>query len=290
MKRTAVVVAILMLLLGSRCLAKNKVIEEPYAVDSNVVNQPTEHKTIDPLSVRVLYLIMLKGNTSLATATGFVVQEGKTNYLITNWHVLAGRHPATNKATYPTGATPTHIMIWHNGPKLGTWVRSVESLYDKKGKKRWLEHKQGQKVDAVALPLQDTNKDIKIYPLDLSMAKHDMQTYVSMNVSIIGYPLGFAGPGLFPIWKTGHIASEPDLDYNNEPLFLIDATTRGGMSGSPVVARQAGGYLTRGGDKVLSTGIATRFLGIYSGRLPGDSEIGRVWRPKLISEILTQSK
>ena len=43
-------------------------------------------------------------------------------------------------------------------------------------------------------------------------------------------------------------------------------------------------------NKVLRTGIATRFLSIHSGRLPGDSEIGRVWRPKLISEILTQKK
>lgn len=290
MNRTVVLMAILMLLFGSACLAEKKVLNEPYVVDANVVNQPTQNKTIDPLSVRVLYLITLKENTPLATATGFVVQEGQTNYLITNWHVLMGRHPATNKATHPTGAIPTHILIWHNGPKLGTWVRSVESLYDEKGKRRWLEHKQGQKVDVVALPLQDSNKDLKIYPLDMSMAEHDMQIYVSMNVSIIGYPLGFAGPGLLPIWKTGHIASEPDLDYNNEPLFLIDATTRGGMSGSPVVARQAGGYLTRGGDKVFTTGIATRFLGIYSGRLPGDSEIGRVWRPKLISEIFSEKK
>lgn len=290
MKKTNLVTIGLALLLSCHCFAKDKVPDEPYAVDANMVNQPAQHKTIDPLSVRVLYLILLKGNSPLVTATGFVVQKEKTNYLITNWHVLTGRHPATNRPTNPTEATPTHIMIWHNGPKLGTWVRSIESLYDKKGKKRWLEHKQGQKVDVVALPLQSTHKDARLYPLDLSMADHDMQSYVAMNVSIIGYPLGFAGPGLFPIWKTGHIASEPDLDYNKEPLFLIDATTRGGMSGSPVVARQAGAYLTRGGDIVLSTGISTRFLGIYSGRLPGDSEIGRVWRPKLVSEILNQKQ
>lgn len=43
-------------------------------------------------------------------------------------------------------------------------------------------------------------------------------------------------------------------------------------------------------NKVLRTGIATRFLSIHSGRLPGDSGIGRVWRLKLISEILTQKK
>lgn len=73
-------------------------------------------------------------------------------------------------------------------------------------------------------------------------------------------------------------------------MFLIDATTRGGMSGSPVVLRQVGGYLTKSGGQVIMPGVSTRFLGIYSGRLPRDSEIGRVWRPRLIKEILEQGK
>jgi hypothetical protein len=145
-------------------------------------------------------------------------------------------------------------------------------------------------VDVVALRLQSIDKQVRLYSLDLSLAEKDMRAYVGIPVSIIGYPLGFAGPGRFPIWKTGHIASEPDLDYNGEPLFLIDATTRAGMSGAPVVLRQVGGYMTKSGDQKIVPGVSTRFLGIYSGRLPGDSELGRVWRPRLIKEILDQGK
>jgi hypothetical protein len=114
---------------------------------------------------------------------------------------------------------------------------------------------------------------------------------VAMPVSIIGFPLGLTGPGVFPIWKTGHIASDPDLDYGGTPSFLIDATTRGGMSGSPVVLRLTGGFEMRKGGFILAgSGISTLFLGVYSGRLNDQSEIGKVWKPQLVSEILAQIK
>lgn len=29
-----------------------------------------------------------------------------------------------------------------------------------------------------------------------------------------------------------------------------------------------------------------KFLGVYSGRIHGDVELGRVWRPQVIDEIL----
>ena len=129
-----------------------------------------------------------------------------------------------------------------------------------------------------------------MYPLDLSMADVDIVPEVAMPVSIIGFPLGLTSGGYFPIWKTGHIASEPNIDYNGEPLFLIDSTTRSGMSGSPVVLRMSGGFKTKNGKTVLSMGgYRTLFLGIYSGRLNEDSEIGCVWRPYLITEILEQT-
>jgi len=153
--------------------------------------------------------------------------------------------------------------------------------------RRWLEHKKGRSVDVVALPLQNAGDDVTVYPFDLSLAEVDMVPEVAMPVSIIGFPLGFTSAGFFPIWKTGHIASEPNLDYQGEPLFLIDATTRGGMSGSPVVLRLTGGYKKKDGSVIMSSsGCKTLFLGIYSGRLPRDSEIGRVWRPRLVNEIL----
>jgi hypothetical protein len=256
-------------------------------VDPNFTKAAQKKVLIDPLSVRPLYLIQVNGNQVLGMATGFVVQKANNYYLITNWHVLSGRHPSSDEVLDPTCKTPDALQIWHHGKQIGSWVRKKERLYDKTGNKRWLEHTKGRAVDVVALPLEVLADDIQLYPFNLSLADVDMVPQVAMPVSIIGFPVGFTSAGFFPIWKTGHIASEPNLDFHGEPLLLIDATTRGGMSGSPVVLRLSGGYKTKDGTTVMSaSGYRTLFLGVYSGRLPGDSEIGRVWRPRLINEIL----
>lgn len=256
-------------------------------IDSKQFDGNTKKIIIDPLSTRPLYLIQVNGNQVLGTATGFIVQKGSNYYLITNWHVVSGRNPETNQVQHQLGLTPDAIFIWHHGKQLGSWIKKKEVLYDEKGERRWLEHKKGRSVDVIALPLQNTGNDATLYTFDLSLAETDMLPEVAMPVSIIGFPLGFTSAGFFPIWKTGHIASEPNLDYQREPLFLIDATTRGGMSGSPVVLRLTGGYKKKDGSAIMSSSRhRTLFLGVYSGRLPRDSEIGRVWRPRLINEIL----
>jgi hypothetical protein len=256
-------------------------------VDSNLSEMNPRQVFIDPLSARPLYLIQINGNEPLGTATGFIVEKENKHYLITNWHVVSGLNPKTGETLSPKGKTPDALLIWHHGKQLGTWKRKREMLVDDTGNKRWLEHKKGKLIDIAALPLEAVTDDIQIYSLDLSLAEVNMVPEVAMPVSIIGFPVGLTSAGFLPIWKTGHIASEPNLNYQNEPLFLIDATTRGGMSGSPVVLRMSGGYKTRDGNTIMSSsGYRTRFLGIYSGRLPRDSEIGRVWRPELINEIL----
>lgn len=246
---------------------------------------------IDPLSACSLRLELVAKGRPLGTATGFVVKETKERYLITNWHVVVGRDPDTNQLLSSTGATPDTIrIIHHSAGRLGTWTLREEVLYDAEGNPRWVEHPQGRMIDVVALPLEAVDDQVVLYPLDLSLADTDMIPRPAMPVSIIGYPLGLTTGGTWPIWKTGHIASDPDVDYDGRPAFLIDATTREGMSGSPVVLRLSGGYQTRDGRFILAGGgLRTLFLGIYSGRIHGEAEIGRVWRAKVVREILSKA-
>ena len=241
---------------------------------------------IDPLTVTSLPLETAVNGHPIGTATGFCVARGGQRFLITNWHVLAGRNPDTGALLSPTGAVPDQVRIYHHAAAgLGNWVIKTEPLRDSAGGKRWLEHQRGQVVDVVALPLTP-HPDIAYYPLDLDLADFDMVVQVAMPVSIIGFPFGLATAGAFPIWKTGHIASDPDLDYDGRPAFLIDATTREGMSGSPVVLRLYGGYATSKAAMTIGGGPGTRFLGVYSGRIHDQAEIGRVWRPVVIRDIL----
>ena len=109
-----------------------------------------------------------------------------------------------------------------------------------------------------------------------------------MTVSIIGFPFGLSGPGFLPIWKAGYIASEPELDYNNEPVFMIDARTSEGMSGSPVISRSISEKTKIRTWQWNKPPTYKLFLGVYSGRIDKElnSDLGKVWRPRVIREIL----
>lgn len=62
-----------------------------------------------------------------------------------------------------------------------------------------------------------------------------------MNPAI--FPFGLAGGGSLAIWATGLMATEPEIDYNNQPTFLIDCRARPGQSVSAVIAHRNGGMV-----------------------------------------------
>lgn len=244
--------------------------------------------TIDEYSVMSLYIEMsLDGATDpIGMGTAFSVQKDNQNFLITNWHNVTGRNPETNKPLSSSGiCDPDEMKVWFFTNTIGLWVPKTIKLKNSEGKNLWIEHPLGQQVDVVAIPYESTS-DIFVKNLDLETSKLDIVIFPSLSVSIIGYPNGLTSGGKFSIWKTGHIASEMDLNFNGQSVFLIDATTRSGMSGSPVVLRSSGGTQFSTGIKL---GKYTKFLGIYSGRIDGNSEIGRVWKPNVIYEILNKT-
>ena len=247
-------------------------------------------KIVDPLSGNSLKLELYNNSTPLSTATGFIIKHNYEYYLITNWHVLSGIEYFKGGISNKNGLIPNKLVIYHHAKNLGQWFKVEENLYNKKTK-LWYELKIGKTlVDVVALRLTNIPDNINIYPFDLNLDKTDMIPVVAMPASIIGFPHGGSGYGVFPIWKTGHLASDPDLDYLNLPVLLVDATTKPGMSGSPVVLRLNGGFDTRSGGTVMSqSGLSTIFLGIYSGQ---DSlrEIGWVWKSIVIRDLLKQIK
>ena len=242
---------------------------------------------IDPLSCVSLSLECFLQGTVIGTGTGFVVVSNETNYLITNWHVVTGRDPNTGQPMSNTGTVgPDTIGIWHHdASRLGSWHLKTERLIlPSTGEHLWKEHSLGRQIDVIVLPLS-TSGDTRIYNLDISLARTDLVVSPSEPVSIVGFPFGIAAAGKFPIWKTGHIASDIDLNYEGKPVFLVDATTRPGMSGSPVFARRLGMHRSSTGWNI-GGGDVIRFLGVYSGRIRDQSDVGMVWKPSIIDEIL----
>ena len=228
------------------------------------------HKTIkvDPLTLTSLYLKLQVNKHHLSTATGFVVQEQNRYFLVSNWHVFSGRNAETGKPLSDTAGIPDEVRIAHHLRKgIGHWRFHGESLLNSDGSPRWTAHPKGQEVDVAVLELSNVKLDVAIYPFDLSLAGLDMVPAPAMTVSVIGFPFGLRPNVFFPIWKTGHVATDPEIPYKGYAAFLIDATTREGMSGSPVVMRPTGYYQTSDGEYVMDISCQTKFLGIYSGRI-----------------------
>ena len=238
---------------------------------------------IDAYSSMALYAEMFinGGTIPIGKGTVFTTFINSQNYLITNWHVVTGRNADTNKPIDDGPCDPDYMEAWFFTNTIGLWLCKKINLKDKHGNNLWIEHPMGREIDVVAIPFVPKS-DVYITNLNLETASIPLKIYPSKEVSIIGYPNGLSAGGKFPIWKKGHIASEMDLNFNNKPLFLIDATTRGGMSGSPVILRESG--MVELGTSI-TTGTYTKFLGVYSGRLDNQSEIGRVWKPIVINEI-----
>lgn len=168
----------------------------------------------------------------------------------------------------------------------------------------WLEHlNYGGKVDIAAIDITDYCKsrcntilEIKGDECKVTMAEFDFDKHVNYNfnfkvtddVYIVGFPFSYmstSSDGYFPIWTKGTIASEynkkliiplealyKEEEYHKIPAFLVDAKTKKGQSGSPVIANIKDN---------------TVLLGIYSGRTNDNSDLGYVWKIELIDEIIS---
>lgn len=223
----------------------------------------------------------------LSTGTAFVVNSPKGSYLITNRHNVTGRHQETNAPLSPTGGVPSDIVIVHNRKgNLGQWVPRPETLYTGHVP-RWREHPTlGSKADFVALPLSNLN-DVELLPYDVANPGPPILVGPADSVSVIGFPFGMTAGGAFGVWATGFLASEPVVDFNDLPIQLIDCRSRQGQSGSPVIAYRSGGMVALAdGESAAFDGPVWRFIGIYSGRINLESDLGIVWKASAVQELV----
>lgn len=239
-------------------------------------------------SVQSLLLEIAFQETTLSTGTGFLTNYDGGTALITNRHNLTGRHQQTGQPISAHGGVPDRISIWqnsHNG--LGHWHREMHEIYRPNGDPAWKEHPQlGAQADIVALPLT-LNPLSKVYQYSTEAPDVDILVAPGDTLSVIGFPFSLAGGGRFAIWATGFLATELDVDFDNQPVFLIDCRSRPGQSGSPVVASRSGGLVSlANGDSAVFGGPVSTFLGIYSGRINDQSDLGIVWKRKAIAELV----
>lgn len=254
---------------------------------------------INENSSKPVFIKCFYNETQLSTATGFRVNKNGKNFLITNWHVVSGRHLITHECLSKTAAVPNKLVLNYrvqtqNGNY--KWKEKIINLYDDNENHLWIEHPEfGSNVDVVAIKLENYCDFEESFDID-----SNYELFVTEQVFILGFPYGFTvntPSEPYAIWTGGTIASDPELELTiNEkklPVFLIDSKTREGQSGSPVIYYSENG-INRCEDEELGRGISLSIrpfkkeIGIYSGRINKDSDLGYVWKWEIIRDILNK--
>lgn len=246
--------------------------------------------TIDLYSLATIPVVQLFNETVLGTATAFVWRYHEQDFLVTNWHVVTARNNMTGENLHPDGGRPNKLRLYLNPAEMMYGKHEAyQELFLPDGNPVWLVHPRlGRAVDVVAIPLPTQPAHIHYRPIN-EMGDEPLEVAIGMDVYILGYPFGFEMPG-FPVWKRGSVASEPQLVPLSHKYLLVDSASRPGMSGAPVIRRSWGDKQMDDGSTMMGPGAATRFVGVYSGRLhvhdPNDPQLARVWPVALLEQIV----
>ena len=232
----------------------------------------------------------------MANGSGFYFKMEGTSFILTARHNLTGRHWETNEYLSPRSAEPTHIRVRFREPPEGDLYQQevlqqnayLLEIVDLEGVPIWLEHPvYGHRMDVAAIPFKPTQDHFEYWLPETSGSGVDSGVWVARDTFIVGYPFGLQSPLELPLWVRGTIASEPALYYLHRdeplPLLLVDARTRKGQSGSPVLV------LNRqfAADTAPARGTPrSKLIGVYSGRTNDESDLGFVWRIEEVMKIL----
>lgn len=163
--------------------------------------------------------------------TGFLLKrpvepEKFRIYLVTNKHVLDGFKEIAI----------TFTTIKDEKPEIGN--KMTISITDLLGK---VQFHPNPNVDIAILEctglflMMPNQFYFKAVSYDMLATFDEPELTVAQNVSFIGYPDNrFDEVNNLPLLRTGIISSHPRLNYNGEPVFIIDAQVFPGSSGSPV--------------------------------------------------------
>ena len=242
------------------------------------------------------FQIILKFNeVELASGTAFFAGVGNRALLVTNKHNVLGRNIRTGECLDKKNAAVPNVMsvlIPITSQKDQGFICSTRQWYhiplynEADNSPAWVEHPDPT-VDVVGFKFRPP--EITLKHLVLPADGPDLPLQVCNRVNVIGYPFGLS-TDYFPIWSTGYTASEPAIDVDGKPLMYIDCRTRQGQSGSPVVRFfHPGETVSVDGNSYMAKQPQVFLLGIYSGRVNRESDIGIVWKKRAFLELFQEA-
>lgn len=286
------------------------------AIAAAVISAPAVHArqtALEPMSLMTTPALLIAGNRQVSQGTGFLYATTKPNgtdidmvFLATNYHVVTGNEPLSQAR-----AQGDRLQFYFHTSRTdpSNYFPVNIPLYTKTGEPLWIQSQQFPEADVVLVPIVSSLYEGRGQLTAFSEAHTlvDMKVRPASQAVLLGYPYGFFDTRNFlPVWKTGHLATEPSVDFQGQPVFLVDVSAFPGMSGAPVVAVSNGVYESEAGDMMTGV-IQKRLLGIFSAMrmvksraqvdsngqpidtgtpLPGESlQLGYVWKAQLITDI-----
>jgi len=204
---------------------------------------------------------------AMGTGTGFFYrfaeqQDVHVPAIVTNKHVVAGAQKGRFHVT---------LVGADGNPN----YKSHETYTFDGFQQFWTQHPDPA-IDLCAMPIaplvnaaRRTNSSLFYIAIDKSLIPSDAELAdmtMMEDVVMVGYPNGiWDQTHNMPVMRRGVTATHPNLDWNGNPEFLIDAACFPGSSGSPVFLFNSGGYTTKSGGTVIGPS-RIKLLGIlYAG-------------------------
>lgn len=267
---------------------------------------------VDYLSLCTTPIILLKDDVEVSQGTGFFylrkVQDEQVLFLVTNYHVLTGYSPTENKP--PKG--DSIAFYFHQSESDPSKIKHIRiSLFTKKGNSIWFTSSACPEADLAVIPIfLSFYSDCNVSCIsDEWLKSGNLKVRTTTQITLIGYPYGYYDQvNALPIWKTGNVASEPEVDFHGKPLLTVDISAFPGMSGAPAFAVAYGMYESEDGSS--HAGGARKFIGIYAsmqmlnqkifleelthsktdqGIFHSESlQLGHVWKARLIDELINE--
>lgn len=209
--------------------------------------------------------------------TGFFLTDSAGNtFLVTNRHILQGHDSLFVRFNFVDGSSTRRVLRLKRPDGTDFWKGDADTM-----------------VDLAAVPIPDWLSKFRY--IDCMRIKPIREVKAGDPVYFVGFPLlEYTGRervyGVFRHGIVSYIAKEaitsilnPDSIIMTKGMILIDATSLGGNSGSPVLSTP------RAGDKRAS------LIGVVSGHLAIDSAddniaLGRVEPAERLTGILASFK
>ncbi|AZP14783.1 hypothetical protein EJC51_00535 [Streptomyces aquilus] len=246
----------------------------------------------------------------LGPATGFLIGVPGDYCLVTAWHVFSGRRSDDGEIMREDALCPDFVRVHFAGEADDGFQPVIQQyeLYDEEFQHgpRW-RSPADRRVDIAALHIGAAPEGVveafmpntwptlrDLFPPERraaqgSEADIDLPLRITDKLFVLGFPFGDVGTWPFAVWTVAPVASEPLACWNNLPGFLLDSRTREGQSGAPVLMHiRPGEPVVVGGEAIVHDESVTALVGVYSGRIHKESDLGKVWTVDALFELVPE--